>query len=139
MATLINYVEHNWNDTYVGTLVTNNAAVGKLVYVNGITATVPQRAELLYDTTAPFSTNTAGKLLFYNMGKAVVGGDALVGDDVRVMRSGFIKGLVGVAVLGNPVYVGDAGEIDVAAGATSRVCGTVLWTDGVNYDIGFGT
>lgn len=64
------------------------------------------------------------------LGLADGGGAAIAGELVRVRYAGLYPGLAGAPVVGDPVYVSDAGAIALVAGTNQRQIGVVAFVAG---------
>ncbi len=117
--------------------IVSGASRGQVVYCDQTTTI---RTALPEAATVPgFAPALASSLTHVQQPLYVVegqpDGNTVVGTGgIGVLRSvGLFGPMVGVAALGDTVYVDDAAAVSLTAGTYTRRIGTVVWTDGANY------
>lgn len=133
MSTQINYIPMG-DQTLVGKANGVALNVHKVCQILGAADGRPRFSVALANTA-----NVTTRILFLNLGKAIVGGNAVLDDPIRVLSRGLVQGLAGAPLVGDPVYVNDTGDLDLVAGTNTRQVGVVVQVDGgpVTYDIWF--
>ena len=125
MSTLINFSPSDNNLT--GVLAGSNANVGKLLIITGQSGGVLQFTPIS-DLSAP----TRQLPMFYLEGKLYTGGNAVVGDTIRVAYKGIIADLSysSMPTVGDYVYRGSGGILSLTAWGTVTIrLGRVLSVD----------
>lgn len=107
--------------------VANAAGItrGTIVYFTGLSADKPKVSAVLANSLIRVNGQ-----LGYMMGTTESAGTSAGNDAVTVMLWGCVTGLLGVPVVGDPVFVDDTGQISLTVGTYKRQIGEVLSTSG---------